>query len=304
MKQFTNLAEVLEFYKSEDKCRDLIEHNRWPDGNIICPKCKGEKCYRMSDMRHYKCRDKKCGNRFSVTKGTVFEATKLPLSKWFTAMYLVTAHKKGVSSHQLARDLGIRQKAAWFLISRIRMILKSKTFELLDNIVEVDETYVGGKLENMHKGRRKRINDNGEDNKVPVMGLLERDGKARFKVIGAQTFKEMVRQYVDEDAMLVTDNHKGYQGLNYEFASHATIDHTKQQYKDGIFHTNSIEGAFSHFKKMIGGIYHSVSPKHLHRYCTEFEYRWNSRKLKDVDRFQMALKNTEGRLKWKDLTAK
>lgn len=146
MKQFANISEVIEFYKSEDNCRDLIEKNRWPDGNIICQKCGGEKCYRMSDMRHYKCRDKKCGNKFSVIKGTVFESTKLPLSKWFTAMYLVTAHKKGISSHQLARNLGIGQKAAWFLLCRIREILRSKSFELLDNVVEVDETYVGGSI--------------------------------------------------------------------------------------------------------------------------------------------------------------
>ena len=304
MNQFKSLSEVIEFYKSEDKCRDLVEKNRWPDGNIICPKCKGERCYRMGDMKHYKCRDKKCGTRFSVIKGTVFEATKLPLSKWFIAMYLVTAHKKGISSHQLARDLNIRQKAAWFLLSRIRYILTNKSVELLDNIVEVDETYCGGKLDKMHRGRRERIIESGKDNKVPVMGLVERDGKARFKVIEAKTFKEMVRQYVDENAMIVTDSHSGYTGLAYEFVGHATVDHSKEQYKDGIFHTNSVEGAFSHFKRMINGVYHSISPKHLHRYCAEFEYRWNSRKIKDTDRFQNALQDTSGRLKWKDLTAK
>ena len=153
MNQFKSLDEVIEFYKSEDKCRDLVEKNRWPDGNIICPKCKGERCYRMGDMKHYKCRDKKCGTRFSVIKGTVFEATKLPLSKWFIAMYLVTAHKKGISSHQLARDLNIRQKAAWFLLSRIRYILTNKSVELLDNIVEVDETYCGAGTFSRHRGR-------------------------------------------------------------------------------------------------------------------------------------------------------
>jgi hypothetical protein len=124
-----------------------------------------------------------------------------------------------------------------------------------------------------------------------------------LKVIGAKTFKEMVRENVDENAMLVTDAHKGYEGLAYEFVGHAVVDHSKQQFKDGIFYTNSIEGAFSHFKRMIIGTYHSLSPKHLHRYCSEFEHRWNSRKIKDVDRFTNALKHTEGRLKWKDLIA-
>ncbi len=301
MTQFTTLAEVIKFYEREDICRDLIEKNRWPDGNIICPKCKGERCYRMGDMKHYKCRDKKCGTRFSVIKGTVFEATKLPLSKWFAAMYLVTAHKKGISSHQLARDLGIRQKAGWFLLCRIREILKSKSFELLDNIVEADETYIGGRLDAMCRTRRKKWQDSGRDNKTAVMGIIERDGKARMKVIGSKSFKEMIRENVNEDAVIVTDAHLGYKGLAYEFVGHAVVDHSKQQYKDGIFYTNTVEGAFSHFKRMIIGTYHSISPKHLHRYCSEFEHRWNNRKEKDVDRFHNALKDTEGRLKWKDL---
>lgn len=304
MNQFTNLAEVMEYFKSEDRCRDTIEKMRWPDGNIICPFCGTKRAYRMSDMKHYKCRIKKCGRRFSVIKGTVFEATKLPLSKWFIAMYLVTAHKKGISSHQLARDLGIRQKAGWFLLCRIREILRSKSIEILDNIVEIDETYVGGKWENMHKGKRAMQRESGESNKVPVMGLIERDGNSRFTVIGKNNFKDIIRETVDPDAMIVTDAHLGYQGLNYEFAGHAVVNHSENQFKDGIFHTNSIEGAFSHFKRMIFGIYHQVSPKHLHRYCDEFSHRWNSRKVKDVDRFVNALKHTEGRLKWKDLTAK
>jgi hypothetical protein len=303
MTQFKTLAEVMKFYEREDNCRDIIEKNRWPDGNIICPKCSGGKCYRMGDMKHYKCRDKKCGTRFSVIKGTVFEGTKLPLAKWFTAMYLVMAHKKGVSSHQIARNLGIGQKAAWFLLCRIREIMRSKSFEMLDNIVEVDETYVGGKWENMSKDKRAKVRAEGKDTKTPVMGLIERDGKARLSVIGKLTFKDLVRQNVEPDAMIVTDSHSGYTGLAFEFAGHAVVNHSQQQFKDGIFNTNSVEGAFSHFKRMLIGTYHSVSPKHLHRYCSEFEHRWNTRKVKDVERFCNALKQTEGRLKWKDLIA-
>ena len=156
----------------------------------------------------------------------------------------------------------------------------------------------------MHRGRRKAWQESGKDNKTPVMGLLERDGKARLKVIEKDTFKDMVRQNVSTNAQLVTDSHLGYKGLNYEFAGHNTVDHSKDQFKDGIFYTNSIEGAFSHFKRLLYGTYHQVSPKHLHRYCDEFTYRWNSRKEKDNNRFETALKQTEGRLKWKDLIAK
>lgn len=304
MFNFKTLPEAVVYFSNEEKCRDLFEKMRWADGNIICPLCLTEQAYRMGNMTHYKCRNKSCGSRFSITKGTLLEATKLPLGKWFTGIWLVTAHKKGISSHQLGRDLGIGQKAAWFVLCRIREILRTKSFEKLDNIVEIDETYVGGKFENMHRGRRKKWQDAGKDNKVPVMGMIERDGKARLKVIGKETFKDMVRANVSEDAQLVTDNHKGYIGLNYEFAGHNSVNHSIQEYKNGIFHTNSIEGAFSHFKRMIFGIYHQVSPKHLHRYCDEFTARWNTRKIKDVERFHNALKTTEGRLKWKDLIAK
>lgn len=304
MFNFKTLPEAVIAFSSEEKCRGLFEKMRWPDGNIICPNCLTERAYRLSNMTHYKCRNKACASRFSITKGTMLEGTKLPLGKWFTAIYLVTAHKKGISSHQLARDLGIGQKAAWFVLCRIREILRAKSFDMLDNIVEIDETYVGGKFENMHRGRRKKWQDAGRDNKVPVMGMIERDGKARLKVIGKETFKDMVRQNVNPDAQLVTDSHSGYAGLNYEFAGHNSVNHSIQEYKNGIYHTNSIEGAFSHFKRMVFGIYHQVSPKHLHRYCDEFTGRWNTRKIKDGERFTHYLTQTEGRLKWKDLIAK
>lgn len=297
------MGEVLDYYKNEDKCRDTLEKMRWPDGNIKCPKCGEGHAYRMSNMVKYKCHSQACKNAFSVTVGTVFEGTKLPLSKWYSAIWFVLNRKKGISSCQIARDLGIGGKAAWFMLCRIREMLRNKTVELLDNIVEVDETYVGGKWANMHKDKRAKVAAAGKDTKTPVMGFIERDGKARLKVIGKESFKDLVRQNVQPDAMIVTDSHLGYQGLGYEFAGHAVVNHSANQYKDGIFNTNSVEGAFSHFKRMIIGTQHSVSPKHLHRYCSEFEYRWNTRKLKDVDRFTLSLSQTEGRLKWKDLIA-
>ncbi len=304
MKQFSNLFEVLSYYSSDDNCRNTLEKIRWPDGNIICPKCKTDRGYRMGDMKNYKCRDKKCGIRFTITQGTIYEATKLHLSKWFAAMYLLSAHKKGISSCQLARDLGIGQKAAWFLLTRIRESWKNKSIEKMDNIVEVDECYVGGSLANMHRGRRKKIQESGNDNKTAVMGLIEREGQAKLTVIGEKNFKEIIRENVDENAMIVTDSHLGYKGLAFEFVGHATIDHSKEQFKDGIFHTNSIEGTFSHFKRMILGIYHQVSPKHLEKYCTEFNHRFNSRKIKDTERFNLTIQKIDGRIKWKDLSKK
>jgi transposase-like protein len=303
MKPFANLFEVLEYYKRDDNCRDTIEKMRWPDGNIICPKCKTDKAYRMGDMKHYKCRNKKCGSRFSGMVGSVFEATKLHLSKWFGAMYLITAHKKGISSHQLARDLGIRQKAAWFLAMRCREIIRTKSVEQLNGIVQIDETHCGGHIPLMNKTKRKKYQETGVSNKIPVMGLLQVNGSIKMQVIGRETFKDIVRASVNENSMIVTDNHKGYSGLANEFIGHVVVDHSKEQYVEAGFSTNAVEGAFSHFKRSIIGTWHHISPKHLHRYTDEFSHRWNSKKLKDADRFVISLKHLEGRLKWKDLTA-
>jgi hypothetical protein len=176
--------------------------------------------------------------------------------------------------------------------------------ERLDNIVEVDETYVGGTFANMNRGRRKKWQESGKDNKIPVMGLLERGGKAKLTVIGNNTFKDVVRAYVDPSAVVVTDTHQSYQGLDQEFAGHGTVNHSQDEYRNGIYYTNSIEGFFSLFKRTILGTYHQISPKHLHRYCAESSYRFNTRKIKDKDRFSAVLSNTEGRLKYKELIKK
>ncbi|MBL7745636.1 MAG: IS1595 family transposase [Chitinophagaceae bacterium] len=304
MRQFKSLNEVVTFFSSEEKCQDMLEKMRFPDGKIVCPKCGVIGAYRMGDCKNYKCRDKKCGSRFSITVGTVMEGSKLPLSKWFTAIYLITAHKKGISSCQLARDLGIGQKAAWFMNHRIREMLREKAADPLSNVVEVDETYVGGKWANMSKKKRAKMVQEGKDNKTPVMGLVEREGRAKLTLIGENSFKDIIRLNVSENAFINTDEHLGYHGLNQEFADHAAINHSKGEFlRDGV-HTNTIEGVFSLFKRMVFGIYHQISPKHLERYCDEMTYRYNSRKVKDADRFVYSLSHTEGRLRYDDLIAR
>lgn len=191
MKDFKNYKELMEQLSDEKVCRDFVEQMRWK-GNPICPHCGADKPYKLKDGIAYRCRNKDCKKDFSVTKGTIFENSKIPLSKWVATMYILTAHKKGISSHQLGRDIGVTQKTAWFLLHRIRFILGDYTPpEPLDNIVEVDETYVGGKWDNMNKGRRRKLRDSGTDNKVAVMGLLERDGKAKLTVIGKRSFNTL-----------------------------------------------------------------------------------------------------------------
>lgn len=299
--KFKNLQDVAAYFSNEEKARDFLENMRWPDGRIVCPICGVRDAYRNGDCKTYKCRDKDCKTNFSVTVGTMLENTKLPLGKWFIAMYLISAHRKGISSCQLGRDLGIGQKAAWFVNHRIREMLKDGSGSFLTGLVEIDETYVGGKMANMHTTRRNKYKELNQDNKVPVMGLVQRDGKAKLQVIGKKTFKEMVVQNVNKEAVVITDSHSGYEGLKETFSDHQSVNHSEFEYKRGIYYTNTVEGFFSTFKRGIIGTYHQLSAKHLQRYCDEFTYRFNSRKIKDADRFLFTFKNIQGRLTYKQL---
>lgn len=276
---------------------------RW-GGSPFCPHCGATKPYRLKDGKNFRCSNKSCKVDFSVTVGTIFENSKVKLSTWLAALYILTGHKKGISSHQLARDLGVTQKTAWFINHRIRLIMNDPKPPKLENIVEVDETYVGGKMENMSRRRRKKWQERGIDNKVAVMGMVERDGKAKLKVIDDKTFKQVVRKNVSKDAIIMTDAHLGYIGLRDEFAGHEAVNHSIKEYKRGEAHTNSVEGFFSIFKRTIYGTYHSISPKHLHRYCSETAFRFNFRKITDADRFRFTISNVEGRLKYRELIKK
>ena len=185
----------------------------------------------------------------------------------------------------------------------VRLIMSDPNPAPLDNIVEIDETYVGGTFANMNRGKRAWMQQYEADNKVAVMGLLERDGNARLTVIGKNTFKEVVRDNVNPNAVIMTDTHLAYQGLAFEYAGHGTVNHSQSRYRDGIVYTNTVEGFFSSLKRSIFGIYHQVSPKHLQRYCEETSYRYNTRKVTDKERFISTLQQTEGRLTYKKLIA-
>lgn len=301
--QFKNLKELMLHLSDEQVCREYMEQMRW-GGEPFCPHCSSPKPYRFKDKKGYRCSNKSCKKDFSVTVGTIFENSKVKLSTWLAAIYLLTGHKKGISSHQLARDLGVTQKTAWFINHRVRLIMNDPKPPKLENIVEVDETYVGGKFDNMNRARRKKWQESGIDNKTAVMGLLERDGKAILKVIGNKTLKEVVRKNVSPDAVLMTDAHLGYMGLSDEFARHEAVNHSIKEYKRGDAYTNSVEGFFSIFKRTIYGTYHSITPKHLHRYCSETAFRYNFRKITDTERFRFAISNVEGRLKYSQLIKK
>jgi len=310
MNAFKNLVEFQKYFHSEEVCREFLEKNRWPNG-LVCPFCQSQKVYRFSDGRRFKCAERTCNKKFTVTVGAIYENSKVPLQKWFLGMYIIENHKKGISSCQLAKDIGVTQKSAWFMLHRIREMMREKQNIKLDNIVEIDEVYIGGKVGNMSKKKRTLLRAAGKsyDTKTLVMGLIERGGDLKLMALDksndANTLKPVIRKNVDFDAVVITDGLNSYCGLDEEFSGHEVINHAGDEYvRDGVIHTNTIEGAFSMLRRSIFGIYHKVSPKHLSRYCDETMYRYNSRKMKDTDRFTFSLNRIEGRLKYKNLIGK
>lgn len=303
--EFKSMIELVRAFPDEQSCIAHLEELRWNgvpvspfDANSTVYKCKGNK---------YRCRN--TGKYFNVRTSTMFDNTKVPLQKWFLGIWLVTNHKKGISSIQLSKDIDVTQKTAWFMLHRIRQCfgVENNSNDKLDGIVEVDETFVGGKAANMNKAKRAtRINTTGYVDKVPVVGFAQRNGTTITKIIKAANMailKPLVIANVDNKATLVTDGFSGYKDLNKEY-DHVIINHSANQYAKGEFHTNTIEGFWSLLKRSIYGIYHSVSPKHLAQYLNETTFRYNTRKATDGLRFSYILVNSNQRLTYKSLIQK
>jgi transposase-like protein len=293
--KFKNLAELTTYFPDDQSCRAYLEQMRW-NGQPVCPHCAHDVAYKFAGGTYYKC--KACRKKFTVTIGTIFEDSHIPLRKWFIAVYIFSSHKKGISSCQLAKDLGITQKSAWHMLHRIRHSFGiTEPFEMSDT-VEVDETYVGGK----RKGKRGR----GAAGKTAVIGLVERRGKVYAQPVSridADTLQTVVRNHVAKGARVVTDELPSYNGLARDYR-HDTIRHGDGVYVRGDVYTNTIEGYWSLLKRGIIGIYHQVGTQHLHRYCSEFDFRYNSRKSGEVERFNDVLTQCDGRLMYKTLTGK
>lgn len=276
----TNLLTFYSKFKDEQTCRDYLAELRW-NGRTICPHCGSiNSSYQYRDGKLFKCRA--CQKQFTVRVGTVFEDSHLPLQKWFLAIYLATSLKSGISSIQLSKYLGITQKSAWFMLHRIRQVVECGDLEL-SGTVETDETYIGGKVTNRQKKRR-----DDDDTKQVVFGMVERKGKTVLRHVissGARSLLPVIQNRVREDAEIFSDESRSYTSLKRMGYSHGAVNHRRGEYVNGQIHTNTIEGVWSQLKRGIDGIYHHVSPKHLQRYCNEYQYRYNTRELNDFERF-------------------
>jgi transposase-like protein len=308
VKSEIDLVKLITRFDTDEKCRITLEKLRWPTG-VRCIRCGSEKISRNYKRNQFECDP--CGYHFSVTAGTIFHDSHLPLRKWFIAIYLICESKKGVSALQLKRTLGVAYKTAWYLCHRIREAVKNDAeCELLSGVVECDETYIGGAAKNMHASKRAKLKRTlgGYENKTMVLGAIERGGKVRLQVGGGRhASREILHAFIksklaQDTALIVTDEHSGYQGIADKDTLHATVTHWQKEYVRGIVHTNTLESVWSLFKRSVIGSYHQVSAKHLDRYLDEFEFRFNNRKNPYIFRDTLMRLLQTSNLEYKELT--
>ena len=314
------LQEAMSYFGNEQVCIDTVARLRWQDGKPACPKCSGQDHYWLGTQKRWKC--KKCGRQFSVKQGTIFEDSPLGLDKWLIALWMLVNCKNGISSHEVAGDLGITQKSAWFMLHRLRLALQARTISAdrfggtPHSKVEIDETYIGGKARNMHRSKRERLSRDGGmqggHGKTVVMGILERGGQVRTAVLGHKRDKKQMHQIIEDNVMpgtwIMTDEFTNYFGLADKY-THLVVNHL-ERYVQGNVHTQGIENFWSLLKRGLGGTYVTVEPFHLFRYVDEQAFRFNNRKdghrkVTAAERFDIALSQIAGRrLTYAEVTGK
>ncbi|MGP8153582.1 MAG: IS1595 family transposase [Smithella sp.] len=288
---------------TEDEARSILEHIRWPKG-IKCPHCESTNIVRIEGkakkVRDGLLRCKDCRKQFTVTVGTLLQGSHITLRQWVQAFHSMCAHKKGVSSLQLKRDLGLGSyRSAWHLTHRIRLAMNEDPLaSLLKGVVEVDETYIGGKP---RKGSNNGIHlKRGRGTKkAPVMAMVERDGNViskPIKNVTGKTLKSAIREAVNEEAKIMTDEFKSYKGIEKDFkGGHGVVNHGLGEYAKGDINTNTAESFFALLKRGVNGTFHHISKKHLSRYCNEFSFRWDNRKVTDGERTENAISGFVGK---------
>jgi transposase-like protein len=290
------LQEAIRYFSDELLCINFVAGLRWENGIAICPHCSNDTTSFLATRKIWKC--KACKKQFSVKVGTIFEDSPIKLDKWLMAIWLIAGAKNGISSYELHRAIGITQKSAWFVLHRIRVAMQAGSFEKLSGTIEADETYIGGDSKNMHASKRKRfeMRSGRKDHKTAVLGLVQRQGKVRAKVVPNARSKSLVpvvRENVQEGSELYTDSLQSYELLASDYV-HEVINHSVE-YVRGNVHTNSVENFWSLLKRTIRGTYVSVAPEHLQKYVEEQAFRYNERKGTDKTRFCEVVKSVSGK---------
>ncbi len=291
------LLEFQQKFGTEEACAQHLEQARWgKDGeNRFCPHCGSIKTYKFTSGKLFKCSD--CRKQFSVKVGTMFTDSHVPLYKWYLALYLSFSLKKGISSIQLSKYLGVTQGTAWFMLQRIRnTIIDSGNAQLLGD-VQIDETYIGGRHHDNKRGR-------GATGKTPVVGMVVPKGQLRMQATTdtrARTIKPLIRKNVQIGSRVMTDEYRSYNGLQKDGYNHQKVNHSAKEWVNEMATTNAIEGVWKHLKAGIDAIYIHVSPKHLQLYCNEYQYRYNTRDMDDFARFEAWFGLCTGNLRYKEL---
>jgi transposase-like protein len=313
------LQRAIQHFSDEQTCIDTVAKMRWPNG-AVCPACEHKEHWYLASQKRWKC--KECHKQFTVKLGTVFEDSPIPLQKWLPALWMLVNCRNGISSYEIARDLGVSQKAGWFMLQRLRLALQEGTIEKKmgggeNSEVEVDEAYIGGRLANMHMTKRLKITKDGGDpnaTKTIVMGFLDREARrVRTTIVpntSRATLQAQVLKHVAEDSNVYTDEAGAYRTLGQQNYVHEIVNHTKK-YVRGRVHTNGLENFWSLLKRGLNGTYVAVEPFHLHRYLDEQMFCFNNRKdengnkLDDAARFELALSQIAGkRLTFAEVTGK
>ena len=294
--RFNSIFELTDYFSTEEKCRKAIYESRWEKKDVVCPFCGQHHCTVRTDGRFH-CSH--CKANFSVLVGTIFENTKISLRKWFIAMYLISCHKKGISSVQLATDINVTQKTAWYILHKVRTLYHQYDTPVLDGEVEVDEMYLGGRETNKHESKKvEKTQGRSTKTKTPIFGMVARKGDVRaVKVENTQavTLMPIIKQFIADNSRVFTDELSAYNGLAKEGYIHDVIRHGAKEYANGDITTNSIEGFWAHFKRCVFGTYHFVSKAYLQRYIDEAVYRYNTRKADESARFSYMFRKAIGK---------